>query len=337
MMNDSYPSISIVVIGLNEADNLPNTFNAILNMNYPQDKLDLIYVDSGSTDNSVEIAKNYSYRVFVEPNYPSSGRNRNRGLLEARYEIVHFLDGDVEIDQDYFKNIVSLFEEKNAQAIVGQLEAQRPSLLYRFAQMSNISKKEGYINSTSTGGTYLRTPLLMVNGYDERIRRGQEVELGERFRKEGFKIWCTKSKLGCHNFAIKSVSELLEKDYSRGYHYAVVARLDGDGEYFRVCRAVIRKQLIFFPLIIIIALALIATGYMSIAILLIFLSSINNNKSIIKRKSYSRVSDLIVKVLIGTISQFYYFRGICRLQLAIRTDDKIKKFSLLRKETLRID
>ena len=61
------PDISIVVIGLNEGKNLHDTFTAIREMDYPQEKLELIFVDTGSSDHSVEIAGEFTDKVFNRP------------------------------------------------------------------------------------------------------------------------------------------------------------------------------------------------------------------------------------------------------------------------------
>jgi len=67
------PCVSIVMIGYNEAENLENTFCAVNNFHYPKDKIELIYVDSGSEDRSIEIAEKYTSKVFVEKSfYPNA-------------------------------------------------------------------------------------------------------------------------------------------------------------------------------------------------------------------------------------------------------------------------
>ena len=57
---------ALSVIKLNEGKNLHDTFSAVRAMDYPQEKIELIYVDTGSDDNSVAIAGEYTDKVFVE-------------------------------------------------------------------------------------------------------------------------------------------------------------------------------------------------------------------------------------------------------------------------------
>jgi len=112
------PPVSISVIGYNEAKNLNQTFTAIRKINYPTDRIELIYIDSGSSDNSIGIAKLYCDKYFIENQFPTAARNRNRGLIECKNDIIHFIDGDIIIDPDYLKFAV----EKLLEGEVANLE-----------------------------------------------------------------------------------------------------------------------------------------------------------------------------------------------------------------------
>ena len=121
MDSSEFPFISIVIIGLNEEANLEACMQSILASNYPINKMELIYVDSGSTDDSVAIAKKYTSAVYVESKFPTASRNRNRGLIESSNDIVHFQDGDVKIHPDYLLNAVQTIVAGKAQAVCGKL------------------------------------------------------------------------------------------------------------------------------------------------------------------------------------------------------------------------
>jgi len=205
-MKSISPLISIVVIGMNEEKNLDTTFSAIQNMDYPAEKLELIYCDTGSSDESVNIAKKYTDKVFIEKsNWPTPGLARNRGLLEASHDIVHFIDGDIQIDKNYLKKAVDKIQQSDVDAVYGFLEERSKQGINKILLSHWKNKKEGYSSATGGGGTYKKSCLLRVNGYDERIRKGQETELGERLRKAGYKIWFLNTIMGIHNYGVKSI------------------------------------------------------------------------------------------------------------------------------------
>jgi len=209
--------ISIVVIGLNEEKNLHNTFSAINNMNYLRDKIELIYVDSGSKDRSIEIAKQYADKVVIEKStWPTAARGRNRGLIEAKNEIVHFIDGDIQIDKNYLKKAVAKIKEPNIHAVYGYLEEKSKNGINKILLSRWKYKKPGLSSAAGAGGTFKKCSLLKVNGYDERISRGEETELGERFRKAGFNIWMLDTKMGMHDYGVHSIFDYLKTQYVDG-------------------------------------------------------------------------------------------------------------------------
>lgn len=333
--DNELPPVSIVVIGYNEAKNLRSTFEAIRKINYDKLKIELLYVDSGSSDNSIEIASHYTDKIFIENIYPTSGRNRNRGLIEAHSEIIHFIDGDVTIHEDYLRNIVCLFKEKKVQAIVGQLDEQNPNLFNQMAALANVDKKEGYTLFTSTGATYLKSALISINGYDERIKRGQETELGERFRKSGFKIWCTNYKMGSHNFGIKSVRQFFEKEKLQGKSTSQVALMKGSGDFFSQSRKVLRNQIIKLGLLII--FTIISIWLMEVFYLLsyLFVSFIYQYRSLIMKANKLNFKLVTLSLFLKFFSQFYFLFGMIKELLCFISNKRTgAKFYQLEKEQI---
>lgn len=214
------PDISIVVIGLNEGKNLHDTFTAVKTMDYPQEKLELIYVDTGSVDDSVAIARHYTGKVFIETGkWPTSGLARNRGIVEAKYEIIHFIDGDISISKDYLTKAVGKLIQGRADAVTGYFVERHTDKFFNNLmnfRRDDIIHEEGYCESTNGGGTYIKSKLLSVDGYDERILKGQESELGIRFRQKGYKILFIDEIQGIHNFGLDSVFDFVRFNITYG-------------------------------------------------------------------------------------------------------------------------
>ncbi len=223
-----------MVIGLNEAKNLDNTFKAINELDYPAEKLELIYCDTGSSDNSVEIAKKYTNRIFVEKNdWPTPGLARNRGLLEAKYDIVHFIDGDIQIDKDYLKKAVAKIKEPNIHAVYGYLQEKSKKGLNRILISHWSQKIKGFSNATGGGGTYKKSCLLKVNGYDERIKRGQETELGSRFKEAGYQIFLMDIPMGVHKYKITNILHLFKRHFDNGMSLGFNFLLQDKSKYLK--------------------------------------------------------------------------------------------------------
>jgi glycosyltransferase involved in cell wall biosynthesis len=82
------PSISISIIGYNEAQNLPKCFESISWAD------EIIFVDCESDDNSLEIAKNYTEKVYSRPNLKNLNINKSFGIEQTTSLWVFYLDPD---------------------------------------------------------------------------------------------------------------------------------------------------------------------------------------------------------------------------------------------------
>jgi len=227
------PSVTLVVIGRDEEKNLEHTFRAIESIDYPKEKLQVIYVDSNSTDRSVEIARQHADAVFIEDHpLPSAARGRNRGLVEARHGIVHFIDGDVQVNRSYLKKAVEILSNPEIQAVSGVIRERSFQGWNRLVSACWAAPKEGFAGSTATGGTFMREALLQVDGYDERLTLGEETELGERFRGAGFTIWSTLQEMGVHDYGIHSFWAFLRFLYKDGRMKTRTMRIRSGSRYF---------------------------------------------------------------------------------------------------------
>ena len=229
---NTYPFVTIVVIGRNESDNLDATFKAIYNMDYPLSRLEVLYVDTNSSDQSVEVARKYTPRVFEEhSSWPSSGLARNRGVMESNYDIVHFVDGDIAIDPNYLKKAVKKIVQPEVDAVTGYFEERDTHSFFNrimTIRRDEINYTEHYCDATNGGGTYLKAALEEVNGYDERILKGQESELGYRFRQAGYKILFIDAVQGTHNFDLNGPGDFFKSKYVYGKSFGFLLKQKND-------------------------------------------------------------------------------------------------------------
>jgi len=85
--------VSVIIPNYNYARYLDQAIQSVLNQSY--NNVELIVVNNGSTDNSLEILKKYEHRICVidQPNLGQSGA-RNSGLSQSSGELIAFLDAD---------------------------------------------------------------------------------------------------------------------------------------------------------------------------------------------------------------------------------------------------
>lgn len=95
--------VSVILTVYNEEKLLKQSLGSLLSQTYKP--LEIIVVDDGSTDASMEIAGNYPVKLIKQP-HAGCGIARNRGAKEAKGEIVVFCDGDIVYKNDYLTKLV---------------------------------------------------------------------------------------------------------------------------------------------------------------------------------------------------------------------------------------
>ena len=103
--------VSAVIPAYNEETHIKECIETLLEQSYKP--FEIIFVDDGSIDNTVNIIKNYDVILFQQA-HKGPGEARNLGVSKCRGEIVVFVDADMRFDKDYIKNLVKPILEKKS-------------------------------------------------------------------------------------------------------------------------------------------------------------------------------------------------------------------------------
>src|SRR5271165_2086863 len=121
------PFLSIVIPAYNEADRIASSLEAI--QNYACRKgfsVEIIVVDDGSTDKTVEIASaRAGIRLLRNTGNRGKGFSVRRGVLEARSELILFTDADLSAPIDEADKLLAAMESSHADVVVGSRALQR--------------------------------------------------------------------------------------------------------------------------------------------------------------------------------------------------------------------
>jgi len=130
--NIDLPFVSVIVPTLNRKELLESCLKSLYKMNYPMSNLEVIVVDGGSTDGTMQMFHNDfpDVRFIVEKR---RGRSvaRNIGWKYAKGQIVAYTDDDCVVDENWLKILVSGFDSKEIGAVGGPLFLLHQSKLIR--------------------------------------------------------------------------------------------------------------------------------------------------------------------------------------------------------------
>lgn len=106
---NSRPSISVVIPVFNEEKNLKRLFPSFAKQSYPKKKMEYLIIDDGSTDKTVQLARDFGARIIKMKTH-DIGFNKRKGIALAKNDLVYCMDADMELcSKNYFELLVQPF------------------------------------------------------------------------------------------------------------------------------------------------------------------------------------------------------------------------------------
>lgn len=117
------PNVSLIIPVFNEEKIIEEKVQNILMLDYPNDKMEILIVSDASSDGTKETILKYEkkrVRFFEQPERKGKASALNRGLSEAKNEIIVFSDASIFLDCDALRNIVQKFSDKQIGCVSGE-------------------------------------------------------------------------------------------------------------------------------------------------------------------------------------------------------------------------
>lgn len=218
--------LSVVIIGRNEGERLRRCLESVETMDPIGGEVEVIYVDSGSVDNSIALAQSYGAKILkVESSRPTAALGRNTGWRVAKAPILLFLDGDTVLNPSFVNNSLGEFEDPKVAIVWGHRREMYPenTLYNRVLDLDWIYPPGP---SEFCGGDALMRKAVLeeVNGYDATLIAGEEPEMCGRIRSRGYVILHVDHKMTGHDLAMSRWSQYWRRAFRAGYAYAQVSR-----------------------------------------------------------------------------------------------------------------
>jgi hypothetical protein len=214
-------TVSFVVPTYNSARTLESCLRSIRAQSHPH--VEIIVVDSGSTDATVPIARAYADSVFYFG--PELSAQRNAGWRAARGEIVVFIDGDMVVERAVAAEAVRCFK---LDPDVGALVVPEHSFGEGYLARCRALEKQLYLGdpSVEAARVFRSEAVAEVGGYDETLYAAEDWEFADRVRAVGWGVERLEAGV-LHDEGRISLSALFQKKLCYGRNLRGYLRCPG--------------------------------------------------------------------------------------------------------------
>lgn len=256
-------TVSVICPLFNEEKFIERCILSILEQDYPQDKLEVLFIDGRSTDNTREIVSKYAEKYPFIKLLDNPERivpyALNKGLEESRGEVIMRLDGHCTYPTNYISELVRYLYELNADNVGGVWNTQ-PAKDTPICQaialasshpfgvggsMHKIGASKIMETDTVPFGCYKREVFEKTGPFDTDLVRNQDDEFNGRLLNLGGKIYLIPQVI-INYTARDTISKMRHMYYQYGLYKPLVNKKLGSPATARQ----------FFPLLFLLALVL---------------------------------------------------------------------------------
>jgi len=266
--------LGVVVIGRNEGERLRRCLESMSGV-APV----IAYVDSGSTDGSVEMARARGVEVVeLDMSVPfTAARARNAGFARLRQlapdiELVQFVDGDCEVIAGWLEEAMAfLREHADVACVCGRLRERFPERSV-YNRLCDFEWDRPPGETEACGGIAMMRAQVFaeLGAFREDMVAGEEPELCQRMRAKGWKVWRLPSAMAWHDAAMTRFGQWWKRSKRTGFGNAQRLWLTGSATDASIVRQTLRTWLWAAALPLFTLIATLALGRIALVLLLLY-------------------------------------------------------------------
>jgi|Deesub1362A_J573_1020465.scaffolds.fasta_scaffold07687_2 glycosyltransferase involved in cell wall biosynthesis len=185
--------ISVIIPNRNRADTIGMCIESVLQSDY--DNFEIVVVDDGSEDRSVEIIKRYPCKLITFKNHYGTSRARNEGAKNSTGEILFFTDSDCLLERDTLKRVNESFERHGSECIISGTYTLLPYDKDFFSAFQSITIH--YAETKKDSPDYAPAHAMVISAEVFKKSEGfpenflpiiEDVEFSHRMRRRGYRI-----------------------------------------------------------------------------------------------------------------------------------------------------
>lgn len=192
------PSVTFLVPAYNEENYIEQCINSLLDMDYPRDKMDIIAINDGSEDSTLEKLKSFGDKIqIIDKENTGKASSMNHALEKVDTELVACMDADSRPEKHYLKRMVAYFNEEGVEGVTPTMKIEEPETLaqrviwmeyiYNLLLRKLFSIFNGQFVMPGPGSVYKTDHLKEIGGWDEETLT-EDMEVVFRMIENGAKI-----------------------------------------------------------------------------------------------------------------------------------------------------
>jgi glycosyltransferase involved in cell wall biosynthesis len=225
--NHDFMQASIIILTKNSEATLDSCIRSIMKQTHTG--FELIVVDGGSTDNTLEIAHKYGAKVLQERE--GVGYARALGCKAASGNYVVFIDSDCIAGRRWLDCILKPFKHKDVGIVYGFTSSVKSSSLFAEFERARIKRyyerRGGVVEPSSWNAAYRRTALMEIGNFDPLFRRtAEDIDAYYRLLGKGWGVVFQPQAVIYHRHRV-GLMQLLVQHLHYGQGRAMLIRKHG--------------------------------------------------------------------------------------------------------------
>jgi mycofactocin system glycosyltransferase len=210
LLEAELPQVSIIIPVKDRPSDLRHCLESLAALDYPKERLEIIVVDDGSSDNTPQVALELGARLLHSGAIGGGpAAARNRGAQAASGEILAFIDSDCIASPQWLRELLPAFSAPPVAAVGGWVDGMHSSVpLDRYeAVMSSLNLGRRAMSGGAGGDTFYlpscnlllrRDAFVRAGGFRAELQVGEDVDLTWRLRDAGRSIVYLPQGSVCH-------------------------------------------------------------------------------------------------------------------------------------------